>query len=148
MTDQIIFVVAFGFAFFSIWLSYSVWKLGNEVDQQSPRATEEPGQYLERDIDVEDDDDLEAGIYVGRNIAREPDISETLTQTGLEIDRIQSLVGKLASSHMYSPAATRLSESLGAQRALLENLRGIERARSAAGIVGVEIAETDIDPEA
>jgi hypothetical protein len=148
MTDQIIFVVTFGFAFFSIWLSYSVWKLGNEVDQQSPRAGAEREAYAERDIDVESDADLEAGIYVGRNIALEPDISETLAQTGLEIDRIQSLVGRLASSDIYSPAATRLSESLGAQRALLENLRGIERARSAAGPIGLEVAETDIDPEA
>jgi hypothetical protein len=147
MTDQIILVVTFGFAFFSIWLSYSVWKLGNEVGQPS-RISVEPEIYSERDIDVEADDDLEAGIFVGRNIAAEPDISETLAQAGLQIDRVQSLVGKLALSGMYSPAATRLSESLGAQRALLENLQGIERARSAAGIMGIEVAETDIDPEA
>jgi hypothetical protein len=137
MTDQIILVVAFGFAFFSIWLSYKVWRLGNEVSRQYASDDEEPN-LVERDTHVELDIDAEPDILAEPDMDVELNIAEALEQTDQEISRIQLLVERLAASDMYSLTATRLSESLGAQRALVENLSGIERARSA--------AEADIDP--
>jgi hypothetical protein len=121
MTDQIILVVAFGFAFFSIWLSYKVWRLGNELGQRETSEDEKLELYVEPEIEVEVSPDIDV----------EFNIAQALDETDQEIRRIQLLVDRLAASDIYSPTVTRLSESLDAQRTLVENLSGIERARSA-----------------